>query len=148
LAAFLVERHLGKAAAAKSLRIMMFDEAASSESAQPAITLNIPVRDQLVKKALLLMQQHLDVPLSIEDLSARMQIDKRRIERHFRLELNTSPLVVYSQIRLEHAQHLLVETSKSIASIAAESGYCDSSHLGRFFRRRYGVTPQEYRRNK
>ncbi|MER9793624.1 GlxA family transcriptional regulator [Mesorhizobium sp. M0213] len=145
LAAFLVERHLGKAPAAKSLRIMMFDEAAAAESPQPAISLDVPVRDQIVKKALLLMQQHLDVPLSIEQIAAHMQINKRRVERRFRLALKMSPLGAYTQIRLEHARHLLAETGKSVAVIAAESGYCDSSHLGRLFQRRWGVTPREFR---
>lgn len=148
LAAFLVERHLGKAPAAKSLRIMMFDEAATAESAQPAASLDVPVRDPIVKQALLLMQQHLDEPLVIEQIAAKMQIDKRRIERRFRRALDMSTLGAYTQIRLEHAHYLLAETGKSVAAIAAESGYCDSSHLSRHFRQKYGVTPHAFRSSR
>jgi transcriptional regulator GlxA family with amidase domain len=147
LAAFLVERHLDKASATKSLRIMMFDQAASAETLQPAMTLDVAVQDQIVKKALFLMQQHLDAPLSIEQIASRMHIDKRRVERHFRTKLKTSPFAAYTEIRLSHARHLLTDCTKSVASIAAASGFCDSSHLSRFFRRRYGVTPHEFRRN-
>lgn len=145
LAAFLVERHLGKVMATKSLRIMMIDEAARAESPQPAKTLDIPVRDEVVKRALLLMQQYIDTPLSIEQISAHMQVDRKNIERRFRLTIGTSPLAAYTHIRLEHACHLLTETNKRIADIAVECGFCDSSHLGRIFRRRFGLTPHEFR---
>lgn len=145
LAAFVVERHLGQAAASKSLRIMMFDEAAKAEAAQPAAMLDVPVRDQVVKKALLLMQQNLDVPLSIASIAGMTNVSKRRIERLFRKHLEMPPLQAYAQIRVDHARHLLARTTKSIAEIASESGYCDASHLGRIFRTRYKTTPQQFR---
>ncbi|WP_312032750.1 MULTISPECIES: helix-turn-helix domain-containing protein [Sinorhizobium] len=40
---------------------------------------------------------------------------------------------------------MLESTDKSIAMIAAESGFCDSSHLSRMFRRRFASTPHYFR---
>ena len=65
LAAFIVERHLGRARAAKSLHIMIIDEAMAAEEPQPGMPLALATDDALVRKALLLMQQSIDAPLSI-----------------------------------------------------------------------------------
>ncbi|AZO03803.1 GlxA family transcriptional regulator [Mesorhizobium sp. M7A.F.Ca.CA.001.09.2.1] len=145
LAAFLVERHLGKALAAKSLRIMMFNEAAKGETAQPTGRLEVVVRDEVLKRAVLLMQHHLEVPLTIARLAGKLKLSRRLIERRFRSELRTSPQAIYTQIRLDHARHLLQRTPKSISIIAVECGFCDGSHLSRVFRSYYHKTPQDFR---
>lgn len=145
LAAFLVDRHLGKTLAAKSLRIMMFNEAAKGETAQPTGSLQVMVQDNIVKRAVLMMQHHLEVPLTIGRLADKLGISKRLVERHFRSELHSSPQAVYTQIRLEHARHLLLRTDKPISEIALECGFCDGSHLNRVFRDNYLRTPQEFR---
>ncbi|MER9095060.1 GlxA family transcriptional regulator [Mesorhizobium sp. M0700] len=145
LAAFLVDRHLGKALAAKSLRIMMFNEAAKGETAQPSGRLEFVVRDEVLKRSMILMQNHLDVPLTIARLADKLNMSKRLIERRFRAELNTSPQAVYTQIRLDHARHLLLKTERPISAIALECGFCDGSHLSRVFRLYYSRAPQEFR---
>jgi transcriptional regulator GlxA family with amidase domain len=50
-------------------------------------------------------------------------------------------------MRLSLARHLIENTSKSIAAIAAECGFCDSSHFSRMFRRRFASTPHDFRRS-
>lgn len=47
--------------------------------------------------------------------------------------------------RLSRAAHELASTDHTIASIAAESGFTDDSHLHHCFRQEYGCTPSEYR---
>jgi transcriptional regulator GlxA family with amidase domain len=65
LAAFIVERHLGRARAAKSLHIMIIDEAAAAEEPQPGMPLALATDGALVRRALLIMQQSIDAPLLI-----------------------------------------------------------------------------------
>lgn len=47
--------------------------------------------------------------------------------------------------RLECAHHLLAETDLNISEIARESGFKSMSHFSDTFRRRYGLTPTEFR---
>ncbi len=145
LAAFLVERHLGRAPATKSLHIMMIDEAAMGHTPQPAGALEVKAKDPLVRRALHLMVEHLDVPLEIKDIARLLKTSKKMLERHFHTELGTSPHAAYLDIRLDHAIHLLRGSERSVASIAAECGFCDSSHLGRMLKRKTGSTPQALR---
>lgn len=145
LAAFLVERHVGRAQASKSLHIMIIDDAMRPEKPQPGIPLELKTDDPMVRRALLLMQQRIDTPLSVAELARQMGNSKRQLERHFRSALDTSPQAAFLDIRLSFARHLLEATDKSISAIAVECGFCDSSHLSRMFRQRYGCTPSETR---
>ena len=145
LAAFLVERHLGRAAATKSLHIMMIDEAATGHTPQPAAGLEFRTKDALVRRALVLMYENVDAPLAIQDVAARLRSNRKALERRFTAELGRTPQAAYMDIRLDHALYLLKSTRRSVASIAAECGFCDSSHLSRMLRRKTGKAPVSLR---
>lgn len=147
LAAYLVERHVGRAQSRKSLHIMIIDDALRAEEPQPGIPLNLVTDDELVKKALLLMQQNIDAPLSIEDIARRLGAKRRQLERHFRQSVGMAPMVACKVIRLEHAEFLLRHTDKTITEVAISTGFCDSSHFIRVFRERNGITPAIYRQS-
>ena len=146
LAAYLVERHVGRAQASKSLHIMIIDDAMRPEKPQPGVSMDISTRDPMVMRALLLMQQNIDNPLSVSELARRMGHSKRQLERHFRAALGASPQAAFLQIRLTFAHHLIETTDNSVAAIAVECGFCDSSHLSRMFRHRFNRTPHEIRK--
>lgn len=51
------------------------------------------------------------------------------------------------QRRLEHARGLLGE-GLSLQDIASQSGFSHASHLSRFFRQHYGMTPGDFRKTR
>jgi transcriptional regulator GlxA family with amidase domain len=146
LAAFIVERHLGRARAAKSLHIMIIDKAMAAEEPQPGMPLALATGDALVQKALLVMQQSIDAPLAIGRVVARLGVSRRKLERHFREALGMTPLEADRLIRVEQAKHLLRTTRRSATQIAADTGFCDLPHLIRVFRAAEGMTPEAFRR--
>ncbi|MDO6586275.1 GlxA family transcriptional regulator [Salipiger sp. 1_MG-2023] len=148
LAAWLVDKHVGRAAASKSLRIMIIDDAYAAEKPQPGVTLDFRTRDPIVLRALLVMQQHLDTPPTVAEIARRAGLSKRRLERHFRAELDLSPQAAFLEIRLSQAHHLVTHTDKSVLQVAMDCGFCDSSHLSRAFRKRFGLTPLALRRGE
>ena len=148
LAAFIVERHLGRARAAKSLHIMIIDEAMAAEEPQPGMPLALATGDALVQKALLVMQQSIDAPLSIARVVARLGVSRRRLERHFRAALGMTPLAADRLIRIEQARHLLATTGRPATQIAADTGFCDLPHLNRVFRAAEGTTPDVWRQGR
>lgn len=145
LAAWLVDRHVGRAAAAKSLSIMIIDEALTGERPQPGLPLALTTRDPLVKRALLLMQQSLDTPLTIAGLATRLGVGRRKLERHFSDALGLSPSEASRMIRLAQARLLLERSDRPVTEIANDTGFADVSHLIRTFRAAEGVTPEAWR---
>ncbi len=147
LAAHLVEKHVGRAQARKSLHIMIIDDALRAEKPQPGIPIDLTTTDGIVKKALLLMQQNIDAPLSIAELARRLGVARRQLERHTHSALGMTPAEAYKIIRLEHAEFLLSSTDQSVTDIAAAAGFCDSSHFVRAFKERRGLTPSVFRKS-
>jgi len=145
LAAFIIKRHLGTARAAKSLHIMIIDEAAAEEP-QPGMPLALVTEDALVRRALLAMQQSIDAPLSIGRVVAQLGVSRRKLERHFRDTLGMTPLEADRLIRVEQAKHLLVTTKRSDTRIATETGFCDLPHMIKVFRVAEGTTPDAFRK--
>ena len=141
LAAHLVEKHVGLSPARKSLQIMMIDEVLGAEKAQPGIPVDLGTKDEEVRKALLQMRQNLDDPLTIEAIADRLGLSRRSLERRFQTRLNRSPATCYLSMRLDQADLLLKTTNQSIATVAAATGFSDSSHLVRAFKDYRGMTP-------
>jgi len=146
LAAHLVEKHVGRAQARKSLHIMIIDDALRAEKPQPGIPLDLATDDALVKKALLLMQQNIDTPLSATETAKRLGASRRQLERHFQASVGMGPALAYKIMRLEYAEFVLRHSEQSVTEIAAACGFCDSSHFIRAFRERHGTTPASFRK--
>jgi AraC-like DNA-binding protein len=52
-------------------------------------------------------------------------------------------------MRIRHTKRLLIEEPMlSIENIARTAGFSTDSYFCKAFRKRYGVTPSEYRKNK
>ncbi|MEW9004081.1 MAG: helix-turn-helix domain-containing protein, partial [Pseudomonas aeruginosa] len=51
-------------------------------------------------------------------------------------------------LRMERAANLLVESSFSITEISAQCGFSQPQHLATAFRKRYSLTPTEFRRHR
>lgn len=147
LAAFLIDRHIGRAAAQKSLHIMIIDEAMAADDPQPGLPLDLATDDPLVRRALLMLQQNLDTPPPVSDVARHLQVSRRKLERHFTASLRLSPAEAFMRVRLSQVRMLLARPDRTISQIAAETGFCDASHLIRVFRDVAGVTPEQWRKD-
>ncbi|MEH0075211.1 GlxA family transcriptional regulator [Pannonibacter sp. Pt2] len=145
LAAFLVQRHVGQSAATKSLNIMMIEDALSGQRAQPGQMLARQARDELVKRAVLKMQQNIEQTLSVEQIAAALGTARRTLERRFQADLGQSPRRIYLEIRLDRASARLRRTEQSVTEIALACGFCDAPHLARALKAERGLTPGEIR---
>jgi AraC-like DNA-binding protein len=52
-----------------------------------------------------------------------------------------SAIADVADLRTAHARQELEDTHRPIAEIAQEAGFYDESHMGRVFRRRFGISP-------
>ncbi|MEK9970992.1 MAG: AraC family transcriptional regulator [Ferrovibrio sp.] len=86
-----------------------------------------------------------DGDLGLEDLALAAGTDRFRLTRAFSAAYGLSPHAYLVQRRLNRAR-LLLSRGETPAAVAAATGFADQSHMGRWFRRAFGMTPAAYRR--
>ena len=92
-----------------------------------------------------LLRDHLSDNVVLTDLARAVNLSPFHLLRVFRSEFGLTPHAYQLQARVEHAKRLLARGS-SVTRAAHDSGFFDSSHLTRNFRRLVGVTPGRYGR--
>ena len=146
LAAWVVERHIGRAWAQKSLHIMQIDNARRGNTAQPQPASFDRVKDNRIRRAIRLIEQHLNDPPGTSALADMLDISRRQLERGFMQELGMSPSTFSRDLRLRYGLWLLRHTSRSITEISAECGFADNAHFTRQFRRLFECSPSQIER--
>jgi transcriptional regulator GlxA family with amidase domain len=104
------------------------------------------VSDPLVLRALALMRENLERPLSLTDLAHRLSCQPRTLDRRYRARLGAPPGTVYRHLRLSNVRKLLENSALSMGEIALRCGYDSPAAMSRAVKREYGRTPSELRR--
>ena len=83
--------------------------------------------------------------LTIDDLSKKAGYSKSRFSHLFSRLLQTTPLSYQKNIRLTNACELLSGSDHSIGDVAQSCGFDDQLYFCRVFKKKYGISPSEYR---
>jgi len=145
LAAWLVARHVGRAAAEKALHILLADRARPADSPQPHIVSDDAPVDPRLSRAIAIVDQSLTDPPSVDALACAVGLSRRQLERVFRSQLGLSPWQYLLQRRLRQGHWLLTQTTRTVTDIAQACGFADASHFSRRMRQSFGATPQALR---
>ncbi len=152
LATYLIERHLGRAVAQKARHVLLLDRARQGNEAQPhpplTEDLTAGIADTRIRRALLLMEQHLADPMPIADMAERLKLSTRQLERLFQSVVGARPSIVYRILRLRYARWLLDHTDRTVTDIALDAGFSDCAHFSRQFKAMLGVNPSDARSEK
>jgi transcriptional regulator GlxA family with amidase domain len=89
--------------------------------------------------------EHLDQPVSVEELAARALMSRRSFTRRFRERTGTSAHQWLLQQRTILAQRLLETPDLSVELVARRSGFGSAVTLRSHFQRALGTSPRDYR---
>jgi AraC family transcriptional activator FtrA len=92
------------------------------------------------------LQEHLNEPVTVEDLAARSAMSPRTFARRFLASTGTTPYRWLLRQRVQLAQRLLETTELPIDSVAEASGFSTAANLRKHFTRVVYTSPQSYRR--
>ena len=146
LAAHLIERHCGRALAAKSLRILIEDQPLPSSTPQPESVVTRAATDGMVRRAMLLIEQKLGQADSLAGVAGQLGFSPRQLERRFVSDVGITPRDYRLHLRLARAKWMLEHTDLPVTSIGLECGFGDCSHFSRAFAQRFRETPSAARR--
>ena len=91
------------------------------------------------------LHAHATENISLDDLSALVELSPFHFNRLFSKSLGVPPHRFQLLLKIDKAKRLLSDMPFSIGEIAHTCGFADQSHLTRHFRSVTGVTPGQYR---
>ncbi|MCC6579090.1 MAG: helix-turn-helix domain-containing protein [Phycisphaeraceae bacterium] len=127
-----------------ALALLVLDElcriahATATSSSQP---MSAPVQ-----QVLQLVQNHLDRPILIDELTHLAGCSVSTLQRHFHQHLGCSPMEWVHRCRHQEACELLRTTRLRMHEIGRRVGFHDPFHFSRWFRQRAGMTAMAYRK--
>ena len=85
---------------------------------------------------------------TLDELANELHIDPAYLSRVFRRFHNDSPYRFLVRLKMGHAASLLLSSSRLVKDIAFELGFENPFHFSRTFKSVYGVSPENFLRNK
>lgn len=113
---------------------------------EPRRVSRAPVLDHRLKSVIGYMREHVNEPLSVEDVASKVNLSRAHLFSLFREQLNTTPQVFWSAVRVEEAVRRLIHQEEPLTSVALDLGFSTPGNFSRFFREHMGVSPSKFRR--
>lgn len=104
-------------------------------------------KSEKLQRAVELMSQHLEDPISALEIAKRVGLSLRQVERLFLRHLSCTPGRYYMSVRLERARELLRHSNAPILDVALSTGFTSHSYFAQSYRSHFGCSPSEERRN-
>ncbi|MFB8373051.1 AraC family transcriptional regulator [Paenibacillus taichungensis] len=122
----------------------MFDELGSKVEEKRTLK-----HEELIRKINCIIERdYADTNLCLTSIADELAMSPIYVSRLYK-QLTLKGLTdVINETRIAKAQFLLIETENSVADIAEQTGFTNSSYFYRMFKKFNGVTPNDYRRKE
>ena len=104
--------------------------------------------DERMQKAILYIQQNVNQHLTVGDVADYVGFSKSYFSAYFKKTLGFSVSAFILRCKLEEGRELLQYTDKSISTISEFLCFSSQSHFHTSFRKQFGMTPSEYRKQQ
>lgn len=95
-----------------------------------------------------ILLQHFDRPPTLPELARQSQINDCALKQGFRQVFGTTVFGYLHNYRLDCARQLLDQCTKTVIGVAHAVGFASRSSFARAFRKKFGVNPGEYLRQR
>ncbi len=100
--------------------------------------------ENYIEKALDCIHSEYMNPLTVEDIAARLNLDRSYFSTLFKKTVGISPKKYLLNYRMKLAASLLTDKGKSVSVTAYSVGYSDVFVFSKMFKRHFGISPTEY----
>lgn len=91
------------------------------------------------------IDSHMESSLKVEDMARAAHLHPNYFIAYFKKHFGVSPLKYMNRRRADKAKILLTTTALSIKDVADQTGFKETNHFAKFFRKETGQSPTEYR---
>lgn len=85
--------------------------------------------------------------ITIEQICERFSCSRSKISHTFKSATGKGFREYLTELRLTDAASLLHYSELSVTEIAYSVGFCDSNYFSNVFKKQYGISPKDYRKN-
>ena len=146
LALAMVAEDLGDEIAQNTARALVLYHRRSGGQSQFSSLLELKAPTGRFAALLSWAREHLDAPLTVEDLAEQAGMSSRHFTRAFIAETGSTPSKAIERLRVEVARHRVQSSGEAIERIAQVTGFGDPERMRRAFIRAFGQPPQSLRR--
>ncbi len=107
-----------------------------------------PKNSQYVRRAKAIMRSQFVYGIQVADVAERIGLERSYFSNLFKKETGISPQTYLINIRMRRAAVLLKNRNVTPGIVALSVGYPDVFSFSRMFRRYYGASPSEYKKNE
>lgn len=94
------------------------------------------------------IDSHYSHDFKMNELAVKFAVSESTLNHSFKKEIGVSPLQYKIGVMLAEASALLKNSDLNVLQIAESVGFSDPSFFTKTFKKKYGLTPKEYRNNK
>lgn len=106
---------------------------------------HVALTESVLKRIDNYVSEHLAETISLQNLATVAGLSKYHFARQFKKETGRSPGRYVLAQKMQAAQMLLSDRSRSITNVATSVGYTNISHFSRAFSSMYGLSPSAFR---
>lgn len=90
--------------------------------------------------------EHLNNPIGLDDVAAHVNMSRSAFSRYFKRATGKTFSHFLNELRVGQACRALLDSDRSIAEIAYDSGFNNLSNFNRRFKNLRGISPRRYRK--
>ena len=99
-----------------------------------------------IYRCVVYIKNHTNGPLSIDDVAQHINRSRSYLMRRFKAEMGIQVNVYIARCKLEEACDLLAYGDAGLSEISTYLGYSSQSYFQNVFKKAYGLTPMQYRK--
>ena len=104
-------------------------------------------RDERIDEVMNYVQTHY-VTVTLEDLARHMHLTTPYLSKYIKEKSGGTFGEMVRNVRLKKACHLLKTSAMTVDTIADKVGYPNAEHFNRLFKKKFGITPLQFRNKK
>jgi AraC-like DNA-binding protein len=105
----------------------------------------LPGLDPRVQAVMAYLSIHPDYSGEVAALCELFQVSESYLRKLFMDDLGMPPLAYIHQFKVESAQKRLIAGMEKVSEIAYSLGFQDANYFSRLFRKKTGLSPNDYR---
>ncbi|WP_163537428.1 response regulator [Gracilibacillus sp. YIM 98692] len=107
---------------------------------------NLGSRQNILKAVEYMKKNYALEELSLQEAANYVGVSESYFSRSFKEEMNISFIKYLIKLRLAKAKEMIQDSDLKITDIAFKVGFSDYPHFSKSFKKYYGLTPNEYRK--